>query len=126
MSTHEIEVAFVQSWDWIEQFYRDDLLSQATWRWLGAVPNLLSGLRERGYDRVLRAGQSLFILILSRSREYGLRDDQPFVAIEPQRDGSMRLTSKFAGKETTVTQPTTAICGELLGMLEKLRNEQVT
>jgi hypothetical protein len=126
MSTHEIEDAFVQSWDWIEQFYRDDLLSQATWRWLGAVPNLLSGLRERGFDGVLRAGQSLFILILSRSREYGLRDDQPFVAIEPQRDGSMKLTSSVAGKKTTVTRPTTAICAELLGMLERLRNEPVT
>lgn len=31
----KIEDAFAQSWDWVEQFYRDDLLSQATWRWIG-------------------------------------------------------------------------------------------
>ena len=126
MSLHEIEDAFAQSWDWIEQFYRDDLLSEETWRWLGAMPNLISALRQRGYDRTLRAGQSLFILVLSRSREHGLRDNQPFVAIELQRDGSMKLTASVAGKETTVTRPTTAICTELLGMLERLRNETVT
>ena len=125
MGTHEIEDAFVQSWDWIERFYRDDLLSQATWRWIGAMPTLISGLRERGYDRVLRAGQSLFVLILSRAREHGLRDTQPFVAIERLRDGSMKLTSRVAGRETTLTRPTTAICGELLGMLDRLRSEPV-
>ena len=38
-------------------------------------------MRRRGYDRLFRAGHSLYSLVLSRSAEHGLRREQPFVQI---------------------------------------------
>lgn len=71
-----VEGEFRVSWDMIERFYSgfpegrgDDYIK------------LLGHLRERGFPAVLRAGQSMMTLILSRSRRHGLRPGQPNVSI---------------------------------------------
>ncbi|HVU14778.1 MAG TPA: hypothetical protein VHD90_26060 [Phototrophicaceae bacterium] len=51
--------------------------------------DLMRELRQRGYDRQFRAGQSLWRFILSRSRQHGLRPDQPLLIFDLQREGSM-------------------------------------
>jgi hypothetical protein len=33
-------------------------------------------MRSKGFERTLRAGQSLYTLVLSRSRRHGLRENQ--------------------------------------------------
>lgn len=48
------------------------------------LPIILKTIRElraKGYDMHLRPGSSLYKLILSRSIKYGLRGDQPSIAI---------------------------------------------
>lgn len=44
-------------------------------------------MRERGYDRTLRAGQSLLTFIVSRSRRHGLRADQPRIVFDFHDNG---------------------------------------
>lgn len=67
-----IEGEFLQSWDSMESFYR-----------LHGQPNkdvalqFIAALRAAGYDRELRAGQSLWSFIVSRARRHGLEKDQP-------------------------------------------------
>jgi hypothetical protein len=123
---NELEASFAESWGWVERFYREELLPLPSWQWLGGIVPLIGELKARGYDRSLRAGQSLYVLILSRSREHGLRDEQSNVAIEPRSDGSMRLTSTLAGVSRRVIHPRIELCLELERMLETLRNEPVT
>ncbi len=118
----ELDNEFTESWWWVEDFYREGADGSTKKDLLG----LLSGLRALGYDRVLRAGHSMFILIFSRSREYGLRSGQPRVAIERLHDGAMKLTADLAGRSRTVTERTIGPSPELLRMLEMLRNEPVT
>jgi hypothetical protein len=71
-----IEGEFIRSWDQIEQFF-DMVLEPGPWK--DQVLQFISQLRQAGYDRKLRAGQSLFKLVVSRSRCHGLRPDQPSV-----------------------------------------------
>jgi hypothetical protein len=75
-SDDSIEGEFIQSWDRIEQFF-DSVLEPGPWK--DQVLQFISQLRHAGYDRKLRAGQSLFALVVSRSRRHGLRLDQPCV-----------------------------------------------
>jgi hypothetical protein len=88
-----VEGEFLESWNAIERFY----LSFE--RWPAAQSQVLpfiSQLRRKGYDKVLRAGQSMTTLVLSRSRRHGLRHGQPRVAIEFGADGRMALRSSEA------------------------------
>lgn len=67
-----LEGEFMRSWDGIEVFYRED-----GGDYFESARAFIRDMREAGYDRVLRAGQSMSIMGISRSREQGLRDDQP-------------------------------------------------
>lgn len=67
-----LEGEFVRSWDAVEVFYREDGGDH-----FAAARAFIRALRDAGYDRLLRAGQSMSIMGLSRSRDQGLRDDQP-------------------------------------------------
>jgi hypothetical protein len=75
-----IEGEFVLSWDSIEQFYADHPVNDGILRFL-------TQLRAAGFDRTLRAGQSLYTLILSRSRRHGLRRGQPWIAFAFTHNG---------------------------------------
>jgi hypothetical protein len=66
-----VEGEFVQSWDFIEEFYREDWCNFSI-----AVLDMIHAMRIAGYDRVLRAGQSMSSLGLSRSRRHGLKGEQ--------------------------------------------------
>jgi hypothetical protein len=77
-----VEGEFVESWDHVEPFYRE-IPYVATERVLG----LIAAIRAAGYDRKLRAGTSLYDLIVSRSRRHGLREGQPCVAFAFEGEG---------------------------------------
>lgn len=66
-----IEGEFILSWDEIENFYQELELEKKR-----EILNLIKQIRERGFDKTLRAGQSLYTMILSRSRRHGLKDNQ--------------------------------------------------
>ena len=92
-----IEGEFLESWNLIERFYQD--LSSHGWEPISqAALGLIGAMREAGYDRVLRAGQSVYYLGLSRSRRHGLRPDQPCLWFDLAPNGAtMKVQADFLG-----------------------------
>lgn len=86
-----IEGEFLRSWDRIEEFYREPWCE-----FPNAVLELIHAMRSAGHDRVLRAGQAMWSLGLSRSRRHGLRSGQAslwFDFLPPVMD----VHAEFAG-----------------------------
>ena len=62
-------------------------------------------LRRDGYDRKLRAGQSLYMFTVSRSRRYGLRRDQPSLAFGFHEGVMHMVTIRWDGHSTSTLKP---------------------
>ncbi len=77
---------FIQSWERMEEFF-GWMLARVPWK--DRVLQFIAELRQAGYDRKLRAGQTIDIFIVSRSRHHGLRPDQSRVAFYFIRTGWM-------------------------------------
>lgn len=77
-----IEGEFIKSWDWLEEFYDDTRCPLAD-----DIKAFMRAMRSKGYDRIFRAGQSLWSLILSRSRRHGMRPEQPCIQFWFRDDG---------------------------------------
>ncbi len=94
-----IEEEFLRSWERMEIFFAEDNMP-----WMTQMLPLIRALRTRGYDRKLRAGQSMVTFIVSRSRENGLRDGQPSLAfdITAQRGISAHLRGEHVSRIMTV------------------------
>jgi hypothetical protein len=97
----EIEAAFIESWNRMEIFFSEDDMP-----WMTQMLSLIRALRARGYDRKLRAGQSMITFVVSRSREHGLRASQPSLAftITAQRGINAQLTGEHVSAVVTVDQ----------------------
>lgn len=90
-SGNPVEGEFIQSWDFIEEFYREGWCEFSN-----AVLDMIHAMRIAGYDRVLRAGQSMWSLGLSRSRRHGLRGEQASLWFE-FHPPVMDVHAEFAG-----------------------------
>jgi len=77
-----IEAEFIRSWDEIEQFYKEGYKKFNLNLDRINILNFISQLRQKGFDRTLRAGTSHFTLVLSRSRYHGLKVGQPFLIFD--------------------------------------------
>jgi hypothetical protein len=121
MNSSEIEKQFLASWDSVERFFAQNDRDEEYKYLLHMLP-LISELRQRGYDKHFRAGQSLHSLVLSRAIKRGLRREQPRVAIEPRPDGSMIIF--YYGRETSdperIELKQLAYCSEIEIALSKL------
>ncbi len=88
-----VEGEFLTSWDRIERFFDDPQFPPSR-----RVLDLIVSVRRAGYDKSLRAGQSLYCLVVSRSRRHGLRHDQPCVAFVFDEEG-MEVHCHIDGEE---------------------------
>src|SRR5207245_11075726 len=104
---------FIESCDRIEQFYREMELPPAA-----SVRAFVAEMRRHGFDRTLRAGQSLYTLMLSRSRRHGLRLGQPHIAFH-FRDQEMDIFVKIVG-ERTISVSEIALSNEVEALLKQL------
>jgi hypothetical protein len=68
------EGEFLKSWNGVEEFYKEVNLPIKP-----QIMQLIKTMREKGFDKTLRAGTSLYDLILSRSRRHGLSQEQAWV-----------------------------------------------
>ena len=84
---------FIQSWNFIERFF----LSQKNLESAQAY-GLVVKMREAGYDKTLRAGQSLMTLILSRSRRHGLQKGQSHIYFD-FHNNIINVRCSFSGEE---------------------------
>jgi hypothetical protein len=114
-----IEQDFLRSWDHMEVFFTD-FMRKPSWEWLEPMRNLMSQLRERGYDKQLRAGQSLYMLGLSRSRQHGLRREQVCLFIELLREGGMEVHYRDSSETITVEIQHIELTKELEELLARL------
>ena len=115
-----IEGEFVLSWDSIEAFYRETArLPQSS-----AILNLIAQMREKGYDRTLRAGTSMYTLILSRARRHGWLTTS-ILAFEFCKDG-MDVYRELGGEaKPKLSSPKIEYLPELEVLLEQLEAENI-
>lgn len=88
------------------------------------IIKMISQMRQKGFDRTLRAGQSLFRLMLSRSLNHGLREDQPHLIIDFSGGSISIISSKNANSDPSITLNNPKI--ELTPQIEKLLKELET
>jgi hypothetical protein len=62
---------FLESWSRTEEFFSSIKYPEAK-----NALKFIANLRQKGFDQTLRAGQSLTVLVVSRSRRHGLRSNQ--------------------------------------------------
>ncbi len=112
-----VEGEFLVSWDRIEQFYAG-FPDHPRYPPARPIIDLIGTMRRAGYDRLLRAGTSLFDLVLSRSRRHGLRPDQPNVVFNFHKDG-MDLYRHIDGEERFAL-PRIELSPQVEAVLERL------
>ncbi len=118
-----VEGDFICSWDFIVDFYKD-LSDRQSCR---LMLDLVSQIRDTGRDRTLRAGQSMLTLMLSRSRHHGLRDEQPFVAIDVDESGMMTVSAWFERQEPErLVLKQVGLVPELERVLKTLEREPIS
>jgi hypothetical protein len=115
-----IEQDFLESWNRMDWFFG----SGEIWPKSPDVVEFIAMLRRTGYDRKLRAGQSLDIFVVSRSREHGMRWDQPFLGFRIYQ-GKMTVSSRELQAETFVENAAT-LSDRVRGLLDRLSNEAIT
>ena len=93
-----IKGEFIVSWNSIEKFYGS---FSDSWSSNGEdALRLIKEMRNAGLDEKLRAGQSLWFFILSRSRRHGLEENTQYIQITFLGSNRMSIKSYFDGKET--------------------------
>jgi hypothetical protein len=87
--------------------------------------NFIRQLRRAGYDREFRAGQSLWALMLSRSRRHGLSDDQARIVFEFSRGGDARSATVRNGAEQSTLITSAFLSDEIHAALNRLRGAPI-
>jgi hypothetical protein len=132
-----VEGEFLASWRFVEEFYQR---GSEGWPLVSQVLRLISQLRDAGYDRTLRAGKSLFTLIVSRARRHGLKQRMPNEQYDPGKhdphivfrfggllfnpqvaEGQMEVAAYLDDGERITTYPSIGLTTELKRLLDKLQ-----
>jgi len=114
-----VEEEFVNSWNRMEWFFG----SGEIWTKMPHVVKFIAILRHAGYDRKLRAGQSLDIFTVSRSREHGLRPEQPSIGFRIH-EGKMIVYSRGVETETFIENEA-KLSNRVRDLLDRLSNEAI-
>ncbi|WP_372364873.1 hypothetical protein [Candidatus Uabimicrobium sp. HlEnr_7] len=115
-----VEGEFVKSWQGIENFYEHSSFSCSA-----EVENFIKTMRDYGYDKTLRAGQSLWTLMLSRSRRYGLEPHQPYIAFDFSEQG-IKVYCKFESNECSFIHPCIELNAKINNLLKRLESIPVS
>lgn len=109
--------AFEMSWDVTEAFFENGAVESARVR---PICGLIAELREAGFDSALRAGQSLYSLELSRSREHELRPEQSYIFLSPDRDGRVAVEGKLGQRKIKFGPVDATLVGSLREVVDAL------
>ncbi|BFP39603.1 hypothetical protein FGF1_04480 [Flavobacteriaceae bacterium GF1] len=80
--TEEIIKRFEDSWTETENFYRDLFESHEGFSFVKPILELIREMRDSGESQNFRIGTSMHTLVISRSVNHVLRDDQKEIRIE--------------------------------------------
>ena len=81
----DYEETFIRSWDALEVRCAAGIARYFPPELAESIQELVREMRRRGYDRLFRAGMAAYDIVLSRSAEHGLRNDQPSVTLSVNR-----------------------------------------
>lgn len=120
----DIEAIFKEAWLKKERFYFPQWSSQ---EWIRPMLHFMQELREKGYHKKLRAGTSLYRLILSRSERHGLRRDQARIIFAPNRneDGGMTVLFRVGDDLQQFSQDKIEVTPEIETLLNRLVNQPI-
>lgn len=113
-----VEGEFLESWDLMERFYEPEFFP-----WSEQAHGLIAGIRRAGYDKLLRAGSSLDVLVVSRSRRHGLLEGQPYLAFSFSESG-MEVFSNVDGEER-YSFPTIGFSERVDDLLKRLIGKEI-
>lgn len=115
----QIEQDFLTSWDYIEVFYQKSMRYGENEKFALPLLSLISEMRAKGYDTKLRAGHSMYIFIVSRSRYNGLRKGFSSLRIVINQDSTMLVRFRTVTLSELEFE-TVELHDELIEMLDKL------
>jgi hypothetical protein len=104
------------SWKWTEEHYRRMPRAE---RYL----NLVAQIKGKGFEQTLHAGTSMFTLILSRSKTYGLRNEQSYVAFSCGDEG-MKINARIKDAQHLIIS-NWEITPEVEFLLKKLEGTEI-
>ena len=84
--TKEILKRFNSSWVETEKFYENLINNYPGFERLRFIKQFIDTLKQNGYDKFFRLGTSVYILVISRSVDHGLRRDQKHIKIDTYDD----------------------------------------
>jgi hypothetical protein len=113
-----VEGEFLLSWDSVKRFYSRMVNAPFS----PQVLEMIAKMREK-YGKTLRAGQSLYSLVISRSRRHGLRMDQPRIIFQFDND-RMDVLINFDG-ETKLSFPKIELTTEIDTLLKQLEAREI-
>lgn len=110
---------FIESWNTTERLFLSLPIEVTPY-----LIKFMQELRQHGYHECLRAGQSVETFILSRSRRWGLTDEQPFLAIT--LNPKMDLMHVWDKNQNLLLKSKIGYSDELEILLEQLALENIT
>lgn len=108
---------FIESWNQVEAFY-----SQIELNLKDKILNFIKAIRAKGFDKSVRAGTSMYSLILSRSRRHGLRKNQSCIIFSFKDNG---ISMDVDGRKRIVFKDI-FLSDEILKQIQLLNEEQIT
>lgn len=72
-----VEKEFIESWNQVENNISKNNIFPPNIE--NSILELIKEMRSRGFDKTLRAGQSMYDFILSRASKHGLSNEQTFI-----------------------------------------------
>ncbi|WP_372369325.1 hypothetical protein [Candidatus Uabimicrobium sp. HlEnr_7] len=112
-----LEEQFVHSWNWVEDLYRSHPC-------YNEVVSFMNEMRTKGYHKYLRAGQSMWTLMLSRALHHGLSKKHTYVYFCFSKDEMVAGLCGETKKE--ITFPQIKLTPEIESWLDQLRYEMIT
>ncbi len=113
-----IKGEFIESWNDIEHYY-SEIYSEEHKTIENDTLKLIKELRAIGLDEKLRAGQSLYSFILSRSRRFGLTENAPYVMINFQRNNQIVINYYLNNEVDLFGSKATMVTGSVFNSKEK-------
>ena len=111
-----LEEQFVHSWNWVEDLYRAHPCYVE-------VVEFMNALRAKGYHKCLRAGQSMWTLMLSRALHHGLEKGHAYVYFCFAKEG---MTAGFIDKnKVEITSEKIELNEQIEEWLEELRYRMI-
>jgi len=115
----QIEKDFLASWDKVQLFFE-----RLNYWEHDHILKIITYLRDRGYDRKLRAGQSIYYFVLSRSRHHRLRKDFARLFIILTED-TMQLKYVAGGSKEEYEFDTISVNDKLIELVDKLASRPI-